>query len=556
MGQVFLAMSTGPAGVQKLVVVKQLRDDLASSPIARDMFLDEARLAALLQHPNIVQTFDVVDEGDDLYIVMEYLDGRSLARTIEGDHPASLSLSMRLHILADVLGALHYAHERLDYEGNPLGVVHRDVSPQNIFLTYDGHVKLLDFGIAKAANATAHTATGMFKGKVRHAAPEQALGMNVDRRADVYAVGTVLWESLTGQKMWKEMGEATILFALASGKIPSVRETLREIPEELEAICCKALARDPIERYATASDFRHAILDYLHSIGDVATEQDLAGALHDAFGERRREMQARIESQIRLARESMATSAPPPSLPRLSTDSLVIPTPLTPGLSLRTPNTPGSSPRISSTGPIHAPQTAMSDAPIAPPSAAPPSRPAKRRGGWLAATVTAAIALGAVAIIRVPAPPDVTVVTAAASPAHIAAEEMATRRVHMSLRADPPGARFFLDGVQLRSNPYEADVPGDDLAHALTIRADGFDPRALPVKLTSDVNVVVALTPLAARSTAATTATFAPPRRYAQPPAAAAPHPAAPAPKEAVPQKPNRAIDEDDPYTDNPYGAH
>src|SRR5579859_7203019 len=234
MGNVYLAVHIGPAGTIKLLVIKELRKDIAAWHEARNMFLDDARLTMRLNHPNIVQTIEVVDEADDLYLVMECLDGQSFSRLLDPKHTNAFPMRTKLRIVADALEGLHYAHELADYDGTPLKVVHRDVNPHNVFITYDGHVKLVDFGIAKAADATTVTQSGIFKGKVRYAAPEQALCGDVDRRADVFAVGTMLWEILAGRRMWVGRNDAAILAALATGNIPRVRDVVEDVPPDLD----------------------------------------------------------------------------------------------------------------------------------------------------------------------------------------------------------------------------------------------------------------------------------------------------------------------------------
>src|SRR5215468_3006277 len=188
MADVYLAVVQGPAGFNKLVVIKKTRSELTRDPEFIAMFLDEARLAARLNHPNVVQTHEVGQEGDRYFIAMEYLDGQPLNR-IRARAGSSFGVNLQVRVLADVLAGLHHAHELCDFDGTPLGVVHRDATPQNVFVTYDGLIKVVDFGIAKAVDSSAETRTGVVKGKVTYMAPEQAKGDRVDRRADIFAVG-------------------------------------------------------------------------------------------------------------------------------------------------------------------------------------------------------------------------------------------------------------------------------------------------------------------------------------------------------------------------------
>jgi serine/threonine-protein kinase len=202
MARVHLALARGPSGVNKLVVLKTLRSHLANDPACLEMFIHEGRLAARLNHPNVVQTYEVNEDGGRQVMVMEYLEGQPLSHVYaRGRKSGQLPLEMYVRVLCDALAGLHYAHELADFDGKPLNLVHRDVSPQNIFVTFDGQVKILDFGIAKAAvNAPNQTETGVLKGKVRYMAPEQIAGEALDRRADIFAVGAILWEVLADEK--------------------------------------------------------------------------------------------------------------------------------------------------------------------------------------------------------------------------------------------------------------------------------------------------------------------------------------------------------------------
>jgi len=311
MGDVYLAVHMlavhmRPAGISKLIVVKELREQLASIPEARSMFLDEARTAVRLNHPNVVQTYEVVEEEDSLYLTMEYLEGQPLQQIIRGPKRALVPLPLQLQILADALAALHDAHELTDYDGTPLHIVHRDVSPHNLIVTYDGTAKLLDFGIAKAAEAKTVRETGIVKGKVRFSSPEQSLGTDVDRRSDVFAAGAVLWEIVTGEAMWKGLSDNEVLLAIAAGEIPSPATVVPEVPARLEAICRKALAFAREDRYATANEFRDALLDYLRDAGDRGVE--LGPVMASAFAKERSEIRAVIDAEIMALRSaSLAT---------------------------------------------------------------------------------------------------------------------------------------------------------------------------------------------------------------------------------------------------------
>ena len=254
MAEVLLALMDAGGGFSKVVVLKRIWPDLATDPDFVTMFHDEARLAIRLNHPNVVQTHEVIEEGTNLAIAMEYLHGQPLTTVMNRVGSDELSLALRLRILVDALAGLHYAHELTDYAGNPLGVVHRDVSPHNVFVTYDGQVKLMDFGVAKTAAAAHRTRPGALKGKLVYMAPEHFRSEPVDRRADVFAVGVMLWELLAERRLWHGMAEAHIVHHLAAGAaMPALPPDICR-PPVLDAICARALAVNPSERYATAAE--------------------------------------------------------------------------------------------------------------------------------------------------------------------------------------------------------------------------------------------------------------------------------------------------------------
>ena len=264
MGNVYLAVLSGPAGFNKLQVVKRLRTDLAEDRESVTMFLDEARLAARLNHPNVVQTNEVGNDGSHYFIAMEYLEGQSLDQLVRrSQNNGGMPLGIQLRILCDALTGLHYAHELTDFDGSPLGLVHRDVTPHNIFVTYDGNSKLLDFGIAKAATSAHETRAGTFKGKCAYMSAEQIVGDPIDRRADLFSLGAVLWQACTGQRLWKGETDIKIFHKVVSGEIPSPRTVNPNVPEQLEEICMKALARNRDDRFASAMEMQSALEDFI-----------------------------------------------------------------------------------------------------------------------------------------------------------------------------------------------------------------------------------------------------------------------------------------------------
>ena len=318
MAVVYLAASQGPRGFSKLVVVKELKEEFTHDPEFTSMFVDEARLAARLNHPNIVQTYEVEEQQGHFFIVMEYLEGQPLSQT--RSRLARLGATLRDHqvrVLCDVLEALHHAHELADYDGKPLNVVHRDVSPHNVIITYDGVAKLVDFGIAKASDQSSQTRTGVIKGKLAYMSPEQAFGKPVDRRADIFAVGVILWEAITGRRMWKGNAEGAIAHRLSVGDIPKITEYVPEPPPVLKAICERALAPRSADRYPTAAAMRVDLERYLAMLAQKPTARDLGGLVGQAFAEERARIAALIEEQMRAVR--VQTDTGPVELPKINT---------------------------------------------------------------------------------------------------------------------------------------------------------------------------------------------------------------------------------------------
>jgi serine/threonine-protein kinase len=300
MADVFLAVGRGPAGFNKLVVIKRLRDQVASDDAFRDMFLDEARLAARLNHPNVVQTYEVFEHEGAFFITMEYLEGQPLSKVARECAKRGMRLqpAISARIISDALCGLHYAHEARDFDGEPLQIVHRDVSPQNIFVTYDGQVKVVDFGIAKAERSSTKTQAGFFKGKAAYMAPEQLEGGAIDRRVDVFTTGIVLWELLAGRRLMAAESTAKTLVRLLRDPVPRVSEIASDIEPALDGIVARALQRDPAARYQTAGEMREALEQYLVQSGHSVRHEEIGRMVGEVFRDTRANLQRAIREQM------------------------------------------------------------------------------------------------------------------------------------------------------------------------------------------------------------------------------------------------------------------
>lgn len=300
MGDVFLAVAQGPQGFNKLQVIKRLRPELAQDPEFLSMFLNEARIAARLNHPNVVQTNEVSEQNDEYFIAMEYLEGQSLYALVKRAQAqrTRVPLAIHLHVLSEVCVGLQHAHDLVDFDGTPLALVHRDCSPQNVFVTYEGEVKVLDFGIAKAADSATVTRTGVLKGKVPYMAPEQLEGHDVDRRADVFAVGAMLWEAAAGVRLWKGLNDVQVAHRLMEGQIPRPSDFEPNVDPKLQAIVMKALAIDRNQRYQTAAELHTAIDAYVAKLGGVK-RREVGKYVASLFTDTRRQLRGRIEEELR-----------------------------------------------------------------------------------------------------------------------------------------------------------------------------------------------------------------------------------------------------------------
>jgi len=288
MAAVYLSRARGPGGFSKWLALKRIHPHLAKDRRFIDMFLDEARIAAMLQHPNVAQVLDLGEDEGEYFIAMEYLHGEHLgAVSVRAMRElGQLPLSIAASIVMDAAEGLHHAHEAKDKNGQALALVHRDVSPQNVFVTYDGQVKLTDFGIAKAANRITHTDTGGTKGKVSYMAPEQALGRPLDRRTDVFALGIVLWEITTGRRLFRAETDAQTLMRITSGRVPTPSSVMADYPPELEQIVMRALEIRAERRYPSAAVMARDLERWLATGARAVRSSDLSSLMHRLFADR------------------------------------------------------------------------------------------------------------------------------------------------------------------------------------------------------------------------------------------------------------------------------
>jgi eukaryotic-like serine/threonine-protein kinase len=507
MGNVYLAVVHGPGGFNKLVAVKELKPEFCEDETYVTMFLEEARVAARLTHPNIVQTYEVGSDGLRHFIIMEYLDGRTLYRIgrqlsrFDSSY-GSFPLGAQLRIISEALTGLHHAHELCDFDGQSLGIVHRDVSPLNVIVTFDGQTKVVDFGIAKAADSALETRTGILKGRIAYMAPEQACGGTVDRRADVYSAGVMIWEAAAGRRLWPNMSDVEVLTQMLREGPPSLRAICPSAPPELDAICARAMAREPGERYPTAAALVYDLEEHLSRRDDSMRMREVGALVGRAFESERRKMSAIIEESIVRVRHN-PQSGRQATLNRTSgtqTVSLVRgqreDRGSLPSLLAQTPSSLASIRMLEPVG-THA-VTDPRHVAVALPNARTPL-------GWIAAMTATCVVSTALAVapthhdnpspsIPVLAPHAAQIVTPAAAAAPAAsAPHVEPELVDVSIRVVPPAALIAIDGVVVRGNPVHVRTGRDGRTHRIVAQADGYEPKIEDVYFAGDVTVDIAL---------------------------------------------------------------
>ena len=475
MARVFVAFSSGLGGFNKLVVLKVMRDELNESEGSLSMFLAEARLAARLNHPNIVQTLEVGEDGGRYFICMEYLEGQTLGRLMKKTSDKPMPLAARLELICQVLEALGYMHGFTDPDGTPLGLVHRDLSPNNIFITFDGSAKVLDFGVAKADGVSQATEAGMFKGKLGYAAPEQILG-NSEQRSDVFAIGVLLWEMLTYRRFSQDRTQQEVVQARMAGVDPELMRKALGVPVELLQICVRAAAKEPADRYANALEMRDALRLYIKQNKlDYSVEQ-LRTLLDDLYAGERAEIRRLIDQRMK---QASAEDDHPESARSIPVAPAVL-------------GGPGA---VTLTG------NASSFVPLSPPA---------NKGKWIAALVGVAVLAGVAGRLLSGANhtenANALATTAPTAPSAKAAQQNSAdghgngKLVTLKIAASPADTEILLDGAKLDGNPFVGQFPKDPALHRLELRCLGRHTEARMINLDQDLDLLIALEPDSTRS--------------------------------------------------------
>ncbi|RLB54324.1 MAG: protein kinase, partial [Deltaproteobacteria bacterium] len=288
MAEIHIAKQRGMEGFEKIVVIKTILPHLVSNQEFVQMFLDEARIAARLTHPNIVQIYDLGRVANNYFIAMEYVQGENLRQVARAcrKNGRLIPVEHTVKIISQACEGLHYAHNKTDPAGQPLNIVHRDISPQNILVSFEGVAKIVDFGIAKAATQYQETRAGVLKGKYSYMSPEQCTGQPIDGRSDIFSMGIVLWELVTGVRLYKRDSELMILKDITEGNVPSPRQVNQRIPAELEAIILKCLEKNPPDRFQTALELHLALEQFLKNQDLTSSTVHISAFMRSLFADK------------------------------------------------------------------------------------------------------------------------------------------------------------------------------------------------------------------------------------------------------------------------------
>ncbi|NOU29068.1 MAG: serine/threonine protein kinase [Polyangiaceae bacterium] len=466
MAEIFLCKLHGPSGFERPVVVKRILPYLARQKQFVDMFVDEARIISRIRHPNVVQVQELAQDDGELLLVLEYLEGESVASLMRRAKLTGISIAPALaaHMVSLACTGLHAAHELLADDGTPFGLVHRDVSPQNLFVTFAGEVKVLDFGIAKAKDRESRTEAGQSKGKLEYMSPEQSKGEPLDRRSDVFALGIVLYELVTGKRLFRRGSPMATLDAIHREPVIPPSRTTEGIPPELDRIVLTALARSPDGRFATAAEMARHLQIFARAQEPGALEGERVAALMQQLFSDRRAEKAELLRRVRVG-------APVGELPEAEVDGTVeLPAVVAP-----------------------ATEIAMT-LPLAPTYA---SAPVSGRSGSLA---VAAIAGGAVLAVAGSAlywsthrAQQIADVDAAPTTATAAATAPQPPEVRVVVDTDPPGCEVLVDGTLRGTSPLQLPLARSTEAVRLVVQKAGFEPYARTFAPNRDEQVMVRL---------------------------------------------------------------
>lgn len=463
MAELFLALQAGLEGFTKVVALKRVLPHLATSQSFIEMFLDEARLAARLDHANIVRIYDFGEANGRYYLAMEYLPGEDVARVVAQARKTGqrIPVDIAASIISGAAAGLHFAHELTGEDGEPLGLVHRDATPSNIIVTYYGAVKMVDFGVAKTEGKLHQTTVGQVKGKMSYLAPEQVQGDNIDRRADVFCLGIVLWEMLTGRKLFSRDSPVAAVNAVLNDQPPAPSMLRPDVPPDLDAIVLKALAKRPEDRFQSAAELEDAIDGYFSLRSSRPTAKHLAAFLEGLFGKERADAKRSIAQGRDLTTNISVVMKLIPQSPGSGSG----PNPLTSRSGRITLHTQGSN---SMSRPLPTGTYAPPSVQQAVPEPLPPL--GWRMGMAGAFLVLAGVLLGAGAWVS---RPDEGVQATSASPTVLTVE------------SEPPGAFVFLRGEPTgQRTPATFSGLSTDAPLALRLEREGFEPARETVTLT------------------------------------------------------------------------
>ena len=313
MAEVFKAKSFSTGGFEKLLVIKRILDHLSTNDEFVEMFIDEAKITVSLQHPNIVQIYDFGKIRENYFLSMECVEGKDVKGILRklAHRRKLLPTEFAVYIAHEMAKGLDYAHKKADAQGNPLRIIHRDISPSNILVSYNGEVKIADFGIAKAESSAYDTKDGVLKGKFEYMSPEQASGRDMDHRSDIFSAGIILHEMLTGRRLFKTDSDVKTLEKIKAVDIQPPSALNPNIPSRLDEIVMKALSRDTADRYADARDLQQALLEFMYPAAPDLTRESLTHFMGELFSQEVEEERQRLAEGTRIASELYAAEPAP-----------------------------------------------------------------------------------------------------------------------------------------------------------------------------------------------------------------------------------------------------